>query len=82
MSQFHFLTVAAIIVLVVLDLNNCNAGTIENQDEMIKDINSYGQGNLNRRNNPLNWVKKQVKKLKKAICKQYNRILTKKSGHH
>ena len=71
MSKFHFLpTVMTIIVVVVLDINNCNAGIVQNHDGIIRDGNRFDQSDLiNRNKNPLNWVKKQVKKLKSEVGK-------------
>ena len=71
MSKFHFLpTVVTIFVVVVLDINNCNAGIAQNHDAMIRYVNRFDQSDLIDRNkNPLQWVKKQVKKLKTAVGK-------------
>ena len=71
MGKFHFLpTVMTIIIVVVLDSNNCNAGIVQNHDGIIRDGNRFDQSDLiNRNKNPLNWVKKQVKKLKTAVGK-------------
>ena len=71
MSRFHFLpTVTTIIVVVVLDINNCNAGIAQNHDGIIRDGNQFDQSDLIDRNkNPLKWVKKQVNKLKNEVGK-------------
>ena len=71
MSKFHFLpTVVTIIVVVVLGINNCNAGIVQNHDAIISNINRFDQSDLiNRNSNPLKWVKKQVKKLMKEVGK-------------
>ena len=70
MSKFHFLpTVVTIIVVVVLDANNCNAGIAQNRDAIIiRDFNRFHQSDLIDRNkNTLKWVKKQVRKLKNEV---------------
>ena len=72
MSRFHFLpTVTTIIVVVVLDINNCNAGIAQNRDAIIiRDVNQFDQSDLIDRNkNTLKWVKKQVRKLKNEVGK-------------
>ena len=71
MVKFHFLpTVMTIIIVVVLNSNDCNAGIVQNHDGIIRDGNQLDQSDLiNRNSSPLKWVKKQVKKLKNEVGK-------------
>ena len=76
MVQSRFLlSVAVIVVVTVLDHNNCNAGiTTKVRDGFINGISTYDLADFDRKNNPIKWLKRQVRKLKKELGEQlYNR---------
>ena len=72
MVQPHFVISAALIAAVIaLNCKNCNAG-IARFDDIIDDIDASDRNGLDRAIKPkaLKWLKKQVKKLNKAMGKK------------
>lgn len=78
MVQSRFLlSVAVIVVVTVLDHNNCNAGiTTKVHDGFINGISTSDLADLDRKNNPIKWLKTQVRKLKKELEKKMQKVST------
>jgi len=77
MVQSRFLlSVAVIVVVTVLDHNNCNAGISKVRDGFTNGISTSDLDDFNRKNNPIKWLKKQVRKLKKEAAKKRLKVST------